>query len=208
MSLYYTLIPDRIGLIDEPAPDPTDGSQLPAYTTPRSISIQEVCDLWDEHDDIASLIDGRMLLVGVSPRGQTEPGRYDDTGPEVLCDAGWWIESVLSMDQLLGPEATRIRQIVSYQFGVNQESGYADVVADIRLLDEEIDNLVEEATDALNLAELDGDWWAEQVDCTRGYELIALAASDLVAESGEWNMRARQQLLRPWTNTVGWPLTT
>ena len=58
--LYYTLIPDRIGLIDEPAPEPADG-QLPAYTSPRSISVQEtVFGLWGEHDEIAYLLDGRM----------------------------------------------------------------------------------------------------------------------------------------------------
>lgn len=204
--LYYTLIPSRLVAVDDPAPDPAEG-QLPAYTSPRAVAVQEtVADLWEYRDEIEHLLDGRISLVGVSPRGEVESGRFDGTGPEVVCNAGWWVESILSLDQLLGPEATRIRQIVSTPLGVNQESDYADVVDDIRKLDEEIDDLVEAAQDALNLAGLDGDWWAEQVGCTRGYELIALAAVDLVAESGDWDMRAWHQLLRPWAKSVRWPV--
>lgn len=203
--LYYTLIPNQHVAVDDPATEPNDG-QLPAYTTPRSIAVQEVVHLWNERDAIEHVLDGRVSLVGVSPRGETHSGRLDQSGPEMVCDAGWWVESVLSLDQLIGPEATRIRQIVAHPMGPNQEGDYADVVQDIRTLDEEIDDLVEAAQDALNLAGLDGDWWAEQVGCTRGYEIIALAAADLVAESGEWNVRARQQLMRPWAKSVRWPL--
>lgn len=204
--MYYTLIPSRLVAVDDPALEPAEG-QLPAYTTPRCISIQEVvADVWGEHDEIEHVLDGRVSLVGVSPRGKVESGRLDESGPEMVCADGWWVESVLSLDQLIGPEATRIRQIVFTPLGINQESDYAEVIDDIRTLDEEIDDLVEHATDALNLAGADGDYWASQVGCTRGYELIALAASDLVAESGDWNVRALHQLLRPWAMSVRWPL--
>ncbi len=204
--LYYTLIPSRLVAVDDPAPDPADG-QLPAYTSPRAIAVQEtVADVWGERDEIEHLLDGRISLVGVSPDGPVESGRFDGTGPEVICNDGWWVESILSLDLLLGPEAVRIRQIVSYPLGVNQESDYADVVDEIRELDEEIDDLAESAQDALNHAGINGDWWAEQIGCTRGYELVALAAGDLVAESGDWDIRAWHQLLRPWAKTVRWPV--
>lgn len=206
MLLYYTLIPTRLVVVDDPAPEPADG-QLPAYTSPRAVAVQEtVGDLWEYHDEIDSVLDGRISLVGVSPLGEIHSGRLDESGPEMVCDDGWRVESILSLDQLLGPEAVRIRQIVATPLGVNQESDYADVVEDIRGLDEEIDDLVESAQDALNLAGLDGDWWASQVGCTRGYELIALAATDLVAESSAWDMRAWHQLLRPWAKSVRWPV--
>lgn len=203
--MYYTLIPSKLARVDKPAPDPKD-EVLPAFTHPRSIEVSDLADRWGERDDIERLIDGRMALVQVSPVDQAESVLIDGGGTEFTATNGWIVEAILSLDLLLGPEAERIRQIASTPMGVNQESNYAVEVDDIREIEEELDDLVEHAKAALDAAGVDGYFWQFQVGCTRGYELIALAGGDLLDESGDWNQRAQQQLLRPWAKSVRWPL--
>lgn len=204
--MYYTLVPSKLARVDKSAPDP-EGGQLPAFTHPRSITVSDlVVDMWGEHDDIEHLIDGRIALVQVSPVGEVESPFIDGGGSEFNASGGWLVEAILSLDELLGPEAQRIRQIASTPIGINQESSYADEVEDIQETEEDLDDLVEHAKDALAAADVDGYFWEMQVGCTRGYELIALAAADLTSEDGDWNARAQQQLLRPWATSVRWPL--
>lgn len=204
--LYYTLIPSRLVCVDEIAPEPDDG-ELPAFTSPRSIAVQDTIDLWNERDKIEYALDGRINLVGVSPCGEVTSAHVDGGGSEVLASQGWRVESILSLDQVLGPHAVGIRRVVTTTVGINQEADYNDVVEDIEELDERMSDLVQHAVDALHRADIDGAWWADQVGCTNGYELVALAASDLVAESSDWDMRAFHQLMRPWTRVMGWPTT-
>lgn len=204
--LYYTLIPSRLVAVDEIAPEPEE-DVLSACTSPRAIAIGDTLDLWNCPKEIDCVLDGRISLVGVSACGEVQPAHIEGFGSEKVASRGWMVESILSLDQLLGPEASAIRRIVSTPLGVNQACDYDDEVADIEQLDEKMSELVQAATDALHRADIDGAWWAEQVGDT-GYELLALAASGVVAESSPWNMRTLQQLMRPWARVKGWPQLT
>ncbi len=199
--LYFTLMPTRLVALGQPASEP-EPDQLPAFTTPRSIAVGETVDLWGERSEIECVLDGRLALVAVSPRGAVHSGRLDETGPELVCDEGWLVEQHLSLDGLLGPEAARIRTIVATEAGLDHEADYDAAIEDHRAMDQ----LVEHATVALAAAGIDGDWWADQVSCAGGYELVALAATDLVdPASAAWNTQAFGQLLHPWVVVRGWP---
>lgn len=197
--LYFTLIPTRLVALGEPASEPA--GQLPAFTTPRSIAVGETVDLWNEPDEIECVLDGRLALVAVSPRGMVHSGRLDETGPELVCDDGWIVEKHLRLDGLLGPEAARIRTIVATESGIEHEADYAAAIEDHCAMDQ----LVEHATGELWAAGIDDEWWARQVVGPRGYELVALAATDLVDPASAWNAQAFGQLLHPWVAVRGWP---
>lgn len=209
---YYTLVPSTLTRVDRPAPDPKDG-ELSAFTHPRSITVSELAaDVWGERDEIDYLLGGRMALVQVSPVGEVQSVRLDGSGSEVLASVGWTVEAILSLDELLGPNAAAIRHVASTPLGVNQECDYDNVLTRMQQPPEmdpphadmaSPDELVERAVAALEAADFDGAWWAEQVGCTSGYELVALAAADLVDTTSEWTTHAYHQLMQPWTKTVG-----
>ncbi len=68
-----------------------------------------------------------------------------------------------------------------------------------------MDQIAKHATNALFAAGLDGEWWAYQVGCTRGYELVVFAASNLVDKDTEWDEQVFQSLMRPWVEAMGCP---
>lgn len=107
----------------------------------------------------------------------------------------------LDHETLLGPEADRIRALVPTEQDINQEADYDDAIEDHRAMGQ----IAKHATNALSAAGLDGEWWAYQVGCTRGYELVVLAASDLVDKDTEWDEQASQTLMRPWVEAMGCP---
>lgn len=215
MTMYYTLVPARLAHVDRPAPDPEDG-ELPAFTSPRSITVFDlVAELWGERDEIEYLLTGRMALVQVSPVRTVESARIDGSGPEVIASNGWTVEAILSLDELLGPQSGAIREVVSSPLGVNDESSYDDELTRMQKYPEmdEVhadmaspDELVARAVAALDAAGFDGSWWESQVGCVGGYELIALAARDLVDTTDGWCVHGFQQLMRPRASTSkGWP---
>lgn len=212
--MYYTLVPSTLARVDRPAPDPEDG-ELPAFTHPRSITVSElVADRWGERDEIEYLLDRRMALVQVSPVGEVQSAHIDGEGSEVVASVGWVVEAIRSLDELLGPNAAPIRELASTPLGVNQECDYDNVLTRMQQyeMDDEHadmaspDELVQRAVAALDAADIDGSWWESQVGCTSGYELVALAAADLVDTTSEWTAHAFEQLMQPWRETVGWPL--
>lgn len=209
---YYTLMPTRLVSVGQPVPEPENG-ELSAWTSPRAIAIAEtVAERWSERDEIGYLLDGSISLVQVSQVGTVESA-YIDGGSEMLASVGWTVEAVLNLDELLGPQAHAIRHVVATEMSLHDQSGYDDVLAQMRQyeMDEEHadmaspDELVERAVAALDAADIDGAWWEAQVGCVRGYELPAIAALDLVDATSDWNMHGFDQLMQPWTDVKGWP---
>lgn len=210
---YYTLIPARMAQPGKPVPEPDDG-ELSAWTSPRAIAIGDtVAEVWNERDEITYLLHGHMALVQVAPIGTVETA-YIDGGSEMLASTGWTVEAVLSLDELLGPQARAIREVTATEMSLDDESDYDDELTALQQhpeMDEvhedmaSPDELVERAVAALNAADIDGDWWSDQVGCTRGYELVALAARDLVDTTDGWCVHGFTQLMRPWTEVKGEP---
>lgn len=193
---YYTLLPTNIAHGDTVA-NPPDCA-LSVFKDPRSISVTDTLDLFDKDDDIERVLDPSLFtLVQVAPLGPTQPAWLNGGDAEVLCDDGWRIEQRVSTDLLLGPEPQRIRDAV---FTETNEDAYLDVVD----AGPDLDHGVQAAGAALTAHGVDGAWWMNQVGCTRGYELIALAASDLIGTQPDWTKRAHDDLMRPWNGTVGW----
>lgn len=211
--MYYTLMPAKLARVGQPVPEPDNGA-LSAWTHPRSIAIGDtVAEAWDARDEIGYLLNGRIALVQVSPLGEVESA-YIDGGSEMLASEGWTVEAVLNLDELLGPQANAIRQVVATEMSLDDESEYDDVLHRIQQypeMDEQNadmaspDELVNRAVVALNAADIDGDWWEAQVGCVGGYELLALAALDLVDANSGWTAHCFNQLMKPWTWVKGWP---
>lgn len=211
--MYYTLMPARLARVGQPVPEPDNGG-LSAWTHPRSIAIGDtVAEVWDEPDEIGYLLTGRIALVQVSPVDEVESA-YIDGGSEMLASTGWTVEQILNLDELLGPQANAIRQVVATEMSLDDESNYDDELTRLQQypeMDEQNadmaspDEFVMRARTALNDADRDGDWWDAQVGCVGGYELVALAARDLVDDTTSWTAHAFQQLMKPWARVKDWP---
>ncbi|MGH3377655.1 MAG: hypothetical protein ACRDS0_03835 [Pseudonocardiaceae bacterium] len=201
---YYTLA----------ATAPAVGSAIGTYpdetyvaADPRTLPVVEMTDCWDGpfYQAATEIIKSADLtLVRVEPVGDVT--EYDGW---FTADGGWTVTGVeVSVDPVLGPQATRIREVVA--LAEEALTGWTDTdpvsAAYCAAVNERYDDVqphVEAAEAALKEIGADGFYWT---GCAYGWELLALAARDLMGTTTEWTQEAYDALTEPWRLVMGLPV--
>ena len=198
---YYTLA--------EPAPEVgstliTDPAETYVTADPRTLPVVDITD--GRYETATELVQSTSLaLIRVEPVGAV-------TGPdEYRCytaTGGWTLVAVEpSIDAVLGPQAQRIREVVALAekkltgcYDTDPVSaGYCDAV------NSRYDDTrphVDAAEAALRAVGADGIYWT---GCEYGWELLALAARDLIGTTPGWTQEAYDALTEPWRLAMGLP---
>lgn len=149
-----------------------------------------------------------LALVRVEPIGEVTEPVADVTAPiEYRCftaTGGWTVTGIeASTDAVLGPQATRIREVVALAEDALRGDAdprahvYADAVN--TTWSPSID---EPAEAALKSIGADGMYWTA---CEYGGELLALAARDLIGTVPGWTREAYDALTEPWRIAMALP---
>jgi hypothetical protein len=188
------------------------GSDMYIARDPRALQPSEEDEAVFVHD----LIRGEICLVKLAPRGQVDV--VDDFFAE--CEDGWTVVAEESIGAMLGPQSeyllATIRKadlvLVYDEFEDGDEVKAAEayrtaVEAQFDGLTCLVEDHITAANDALCARGYDGFWWSQGgVSCAYGWELLALAARDLIGSTPEWTQEAYDALTTPWRTAFPTPL--
>lgn len=202
---YYTLA--------DPAPKVgstlgTDPEDTYVSTDPRTLPVVEMTDGWEHFYQSATEIIGStgLTLVRVEPVGEVDgPDKCDRT---FHASGGWTVTGVEeSVDAVLGPQAARVREVVALAektltglCGDPREEAYMEAVNSRY---DDAQPHVEAAEAALKTIGAYGFYWT---GCEYGWELLALAARDLIGTTLEWTQEAYDALTEPWRLVMHLPV--
>lgn len=198
---YYTLTPTapEVGSVIGTDPDETF-----VTADPRTLPVTDLTDDWDPYFQTATEIveSTDLTLIRVEPIGDVEgPDDYDRT----YYAAGRWTVTGIeaSVDAVLGPQATRIREVVA--LAEDALTGDTDPRAEVYC--EAVNSSYDDtqpheaaAEAALENAGASGFYWT---GCEYGGELLALAARDLIGTVPGWTQEAYDALTEPWRIAMG-----
>ena len=199
---YYTLADPAPAVGSQLITTDDDGYDVSYITTdPRRLSPIEIFDADPAgHETATDLVQNTTVaLIRVEPVG-------DVTADGHLFTADRWIVTGVepSIDPVLGPQAARIREVVALAERAltgdddPRSAIYCDAVND-RYDDNRRHQDAAEA--ALRAVGADGIYWT---GCEYGWELLALAARDLIGAPG-WTQEAYDALTEPWRLAMGIP---
>jgi hypothetical protein len=208
---YFTLTdfaPEVGSMLD------TDPDETYVCADPRTLPVVEMTDGWDTCYQSATEIiqSGGLTLVRVGPIGNV-------TGPDefggVTADGGWTVTGIEpSTNGVLGPQAERIREVVALAEDVlngigsdPREEAYTEAVNAHYPFgdpgDPDVQPHLDAAEAALKAVGADGFYWT---GCVYGWELLALAARDLIGTTSEWTQEAYDALTEPWRLVMRTPV--
>jgi hypothetical protein len=188
---------------------PEIGSTLPEDTfvsaDPRRLPVVEMTDGWERYYQSATEIiqSDTLTLVRVEPVGDVEgPDDYNCHTAD-----GWTVAGIEpSTDAVLGPQATRIREVVA--LAEDTLTGDADPRAEayceaVNTRYDDVEPYTEFAEAALAAVGANGFYWT---GCEYGWEVLALAARDLIGTTSEWTQEAYDALTEPWRLVMRTPV--
>lgn len=203
---YYTLIhTDDLAAGAHLAGLDEDGAPPVIATDPRTLHPSEILEL--EDFDVAALVDGTtpvpVRLARLVPAGPVTPQVWvSSDGEEVLHGhfvqaPGWTVQAVEGLDGFLGPNAAHltaaIRDAVTV-LGDDDDEGTVRAAYDhaVNAMGEQhgsfaVWDMERAAEAALNAYGADGWWWGNAwSSCGSGFEILALAARDLIGTVPGW----------------------
>ncbi len=155
----------------------------------------------DGHETATDLVQNTTVaLIRVEPVGDASAD-----GHLYTADA-WTVAGVeSSIDPVLGPQASRIRDVVALAEQVLRGDEDPRALVYAKAVNEryEATKQHEKAAEAaLSAISADGIYWT---GCEYGWELLALAARDLIGTTPGWTQEAYDALTEPWRLAMGLP---
>lgn len=218
MAGYYALIFDNTTNVGDTIPNTgADDHPTPVVTDPRAFELADILDARDLRDNITDIVTSATIRIAqVNPLGEVRPHQdlyMDGTeiAPGIMLEAddGWSIEAFKPNHTILGDHGERAMQVLTtLESAANEDDGriarYQDALeADFDLIQEDADLAIE----ALKTVGADSYWWE---NCTGsdefGFEVVALAARDLIDQVEGWDQEAYDAIAAPYRVAFGEPL--
>lgn len=218
MTNYYALVFNSTTNVGDTIPNTgTDDHPTPVVTDPRAFELADILDARDLRDNITDIVHSEVIRIAqVTPLGEVRPhpefymgGTEITPGIMLEADDGWRIESFKPNHTILGDQGERAMQILNtLESAANEDDDriahYRDALeADFGVIEENADLAIV----ALEAVGADSYWWT---NCTGsdefGFEVVALAARDLIDHVEGWDQEAYDAIAAPYRVAFGEPL--
>jgi hypothetical protein len=220
---YYMLITDKSVSVESIVPCADAGGRaLPAFRDPRTVWIADTLDgRVNAHPvDIVLGQCPQVRVVRVSPVGEVQPHSefYSDPDRMPVTDhtpveaaVGWLVESIDPFETILGPQGNQVTTIIREAVRVIEDGADPQIVrAYYQAIDAagfpELERAHRAADAALDDREVDTAWWRTCSGESWGWEVLALAARDLIDTAPGWTQAEYDTLTTPWRRAFPLPL--